>query len=140
MLKARLAKEVVLRLPNEIGTLNSIAKSLADKGINIMAVCAWVERDQAVIRLVTDETARTGDTLRARGYDIREADVVATEVPHKPGMLRHITERLADGDIDIHHMYATSGSSQDRCLVVFATANNDGAIVRLNADAVAKHP
>lgn len=137
MLHARPAKEVVLRMPNAIGTLNSIAKVLADKGIDILAVTAWVEGPDVVIRLLTDDTARALDALRAHQHSVREVDVVVSELPHKPGMLRRITERLVEDEIDIHHLYATAAGSQDRCLAVFATANNDRAIVRLNAKAAA---
>lgn len=132
MLKARPAKEVVLRMPNAIGTLNVVAKILADKAINIDAVSAWVEADQVVMRLLTDDTVRAADALKAHNYAAREVDVVVMDVPHKPGMLRRITDQLVGDEIDIHHLYATSATGQDRALVVFATANNDRAIVRLN--------
>lgn len=135
MLKARSAKEVVLRMPNAIGTLNTLAKTLSDKGINILALTAWVEGEEVVLRLVTDDTARAGDALRAQKHSVREVDVVITEIPHRPGMLRHVTEQLVPDEIDIHHLYATAAAAQDRCLVVFATSNNDRAIVRLNAAA-----
>ncbi len=135
MLKARPAKEIVMRMPNEIGTLNKIAKTLSDKGINVVAVSAWVEGAEVVIRLVTDENARAGDALKAQHYPAREADVIVADLLHKPGMLRHVTEALAQEGIDIHHLYATSAAGQDQALVVFATANNDRAIVRLNAGA-----
>lgn len=132
---ARPAKEIVLRMPNAIGTLNDIAKTLAEKGINILAVSAWVEGPDVVIRLLTDDTARAADALRARKHSVREVDVIVMELPHKPGMLRRITDHLVADEIDIHHLYATSAAGQDRALVVFATANNDHAIVRLNAAA-----
>ena len=135
MLKTRPAKEVVIRIPNAIGTLDAIAKTLADKGINILAASAWVEGAQAVIRLVTDESVRVMDALRSQKYDAREGDVLVTEPPHKPGMLHRITEKLAQGQIDIHHLYATATSSQAQCMVVFSTANNDRAMVLLNAAA-----
>ncbi len=135
MMKARSAKEIVLRMPNAIGTLNAVAKTLSDKGVNMLALTAWVEGDQVVLRLLTDDTARAADALKAQKHAVREVDVVVTEIPHKPGMLRHITEQLARDEIDIHHLYATAAAAQDRCLVVFATANNDRAIVRLNAAA-----
>jgi hypothetical protein len=35
MLKTKPAKEVVIRMPNAIGTLDKIARTMADKGINI---------------------------------------------------------------------------------------------------------
>jgi hypothetical protein len=133
MLKARSAKELVLRMPNAIGTLNTIAKTLSDRGVNILAMSAWVEGEHAVMRLLTDDPARAADALKAHKHAAREVDVVVTEVPHKPGMLRHITEQLVADEIDIHHLYASATNAQDRCLIVFATANNDRAIVRLNA-------
>ena len=133
MLKARPAKEIVLRMPNEIGTLNTIAKTLSDKGINIIASSAWVEGAEVIIRLVTDENARAVDALKAQRHAAREVDVIVADLLHKPGMLRRVTEALAQEGIDIHHLYATSAPGQDHALVVFATANNDRAIVRLNA-------
>jgi hypothetical protein len=133
MLKTRFAKEVTVRVENEIGTLDAIARSIADKGINILAVCAWVEGAQAVIRILSDDATRVLDELRGRKYEIREMDVLVTDAPHKPGMLHRITETLAGAGLDIHHLYASAGSSQDHCLIVFATANNDRAIVELHA-------
>jgi len=133
MLKARPARELVLRMPNEIGTLNTIAKTLSDKGFNILAVSAWVEGADVVIRLLSDDPSRAMDTLKAHHYQVRQSDVVVSELPHKPGMLRSLTEKLAQEEIDIHHLYATSATGQDHALVVFATANNDRAMVLLNS-------
>ena len=135
MLKTKPAKEVVIRMPNAIGTLDKIARTMADKGINILAVSAWVEGPQAVIRFVTDDSVRVLDALKAQKYDARETDVLVTEPPHKPGMLHRVTEKLAQADIDIHHLYATAAASDQHCLLVFSTANNDRAMVLLNAAA-----
>ena len=133
MLKTRLAKEVIVRMPNAIGTLNGIAKTIAEKGVNILAVSAWVEGAQAVIRLVTDDSVRVMDALRAHKYEAREGDVLVTEPSHKPGMLHRITDKLAQAEIDIHHLYATASTAQEQCLLVFGTTNNDRAMVLLNA-------
>jgi hypothetical protein len=133
MLKARLGKEVVLRIENEVGVLDQIAKTVAEKGVDIVATSSWVEGPLAVIHLVTDDNLRITDALRAQNYDPRESDVVMTEVPHKPGMLRHVTERLARGSVDLHHLYATTTPGQGESLVVMATANNDRAVVLLNS-------
>jgi len=133
MLTTKPAKEVIVRVPNAIGTLNEIAKTIANKGVNVLAVSASVEGAQAVIRLVTDDSVRVLDALRVHKYDARDGDVLVTEPSDKPGMLHRITEKLAQAEIDIHHLYATASSAQDHCLLVFATANNDRAMVLLNA-------
>jgi hypothetical protein len=132
MLSTRHAREVIVRMTNEIGAFDRMAKAIADKGVNLLAVSAWVEGADAIIRLVTEDTVRVADTLKAHGYQVREMDVLVADVAHKPGMLRHITERLAQGGIDIHHLYATAPTAFDRSMVVFASANNDRAMVLLN--------
>ena len=132
MHKAKIAKELVVRVRNEIGVLANLTKLIADKGINILAVNSWVEGGDAVLRLVTDDNLRALDALRAKSYNPREQDVVAVEIPHKPGLLRHVAENLATAGIDLHHLYASATGSQDQCLVIFASANNDRAVVLLN--------
>jgi len=135
MLRTKLAKEVTVRTENKIGALDDIAKAVAEKGIDLLAACGWVEGSQAVIRLVTDDSVRVLDTLRARKYDVREADVLVTQAPHKAGMLHRLTEKLAHGNIDIHHLYATATAGQEQSLIVCGTSNNDRAMVLLNATA-----
>jgi hypothetical protein len=85
MLKARMAKEVTVRLENEIGALDDIARAVADRGVNVLAVCAWVEGAHAVIRLLTDDSVRVLDVLRGRSYEAREMDVLVTDAPYRWG-------------------------------------------------------
>lgn len=129
MTKAKLAKEVVVRMHNDIGVLAQVAKLIADKGINILALSAWVEEADAVIHMVTDDNLRTADALRAERYHPRESGVVMVEIDHKPGMLRKITERLAGEGIDLHHIYVSAGDKAATCTVVFASSNNDRALM-----------
>lgn len=133
MLKTRPAKEIIVTMPNEIGAFDRMMKVIADKGINIIAVSAWVEGAQAIIHLVTDNDTRVMDTMRSLNCKVRESDVLITKAPHKPGMLHRIAERLAQGGIDIHHLYATASIAQEQTLIVFASANNDRAMVLMNA-------
>lgn len=128
MTKARLAREVAVRVHNDIGVLAIIAKLIADKGVNMLAITAWTEGDNATVRMVTDDNLRAADALRAQRYNVREDDVVLVETDHKPGMLRKITERLAREGIDLHHLYASGSEHADTCLVVFRSAANDHAL------------
>lgn len=132
MLKARIAKEVLVKVRNEIGILAQLTRLIADKGINILAANAWVNGADGLVHLVTEDNLRVVDLLRAKNYKPVEVDVVVTEVPHKPGMLRHVTDKLAGAGIDIHHLYATASMDETRCLIVFSAANNDRAVVLLN--------
>ena len=132
MLKARQGKEVVLRTANKIGALADFSKIVAERGGNILAMSAWVEGNEAVIRLVTDDTLRTMDVLQGHGYSPEERSVVLVDAQHKPGILRHLTDTLSREDIDLSHLFASATLDQDVCLVVLNSSDNDRAIVLLN--------
>ncbi len=132
MLKARQGKEIVLRMADKIGALAAFSKIVAERGVNILAMSAWVEEAEAVIRLVTDDTLRTMDVLREHGYDPQERDVVLLDAAHKPGILRHLTDTLAKENIDLSHVFASATIDQDMCLVVLNSSDNERAIVLLN--------
>ena len=131
MMKARMAKEAIVRVRNRIGALAQVTRNLADEGINIEAVIATLEGGDAVIRLVTGDHQRTIDVLRKLRPDVEEARVVVVELAHKPGLLRHITENLALENIDVFYLYGTA-ADVDQCLVIFSSTNNNRAVMLLN--------
>ncbi|MCF7853734.1 MAG: hypothetical protein K9N51_02970 [Candidatus Pacebacteria bacterium] len=132
MFRARTGKELVVRLSNEVGALNRIAKMLAERGIDIEGTANWVEGEDAVIQLVVDDTTRATDELREHKYDVRVKDVILVHSPHKPGMLKRITDKLVREEIDIRQLYATAAGGTGSCLLVMETADDDRAIVLLN--------
>lgn len=131
MMKARIAKEAVVRINNRMGVLAQVTRTLADKGLNMEAVIATVEGNEAVIHLVSTDHQRTMDALREQRLQVQEARVVAAEIEHRPGLLREVSEKLARQSIDLFYLYATATESA-RCLIVFASTNNDWAVKVLN--------
>ena len=81
MLKARQGKEIVLRTANKIGALAAFSKIVAERGVNILGMSAWVEDGEAVVRLVTDDLLRTMDVLREHNYAPQERNVVMVDAP-----------------------------------------------------------
>jgi hypothetical protein len=132
MLKARIAKEIIIRMPDTVGALATVAKILADKGINVTAACTWTEPNGAVFRMMTEDNLRFSDELRARGMEMQETEVVLVDVAHQVGLLRVLTERLAKENINITHLYATTTTEQKRCSMVLATSNNERSVTLLN--------
>ncbi|MFA4943223.1 MAG: hypothetical protein WC789_00805 [Lentisphaeria bacterium] len=129
---ARQGKELVVEVVNDIGVLQEVAKTVSDKGINILAVHGEANGNKAVFRLVTDDNLRAGDALKARKYAVHEADAVLVEIPNKPGMLRQIVGKLAASGIDIRHIGGSALVAADRCLIVLDCSNNGHAVVVLN--------
>lgn len=134
MTKAKLCKEIVVRVGNKIGVLDQLMKLLAGKGVDLIAVNGYLEGAVAVLRLVTTDNLRAMDVLRDHNYAPRETECILIDLPHKPGMLRNITERLAAEQIDIRHLYASAVNDQDHCLITLDCTRNESAVFALNKD------
>ena len=123
-----------MRTANKIGALAEFSANFAEKGMGILAISAWVEDSEAVIRLICDDAARTMGVMRDSGYDPQERDVVLVDAAHQPGILRHLTETLARENIDIFHLFA-SAIDKNECVAVLTSSDNDRAIELLNSAA-----
>ena len=132
IIKAKMAKEAIVRTNNRPGALARVTKSIAGKGINIEAVIATVDGADAVIRLVTSDHQRTINTLREQQLEVQETKVVVVEALHRPGLLQHITEKLARENMELFYLYATAAEA-DKCLVVLSSSNNEWAVMVLNS-------
>lgn len=133
MVSAKQCKEISVRVLNDIGILAQLTRIVADKGVNIRAAAAWVEdENKGVIRLVTDDNLRAVDALRAHNYAPEEINSVEVIMHHSPGMLSSLCDKIGRGGINIHYLYASAPISDEICLAVLATDNDERALVLLN--------
>jgi hypothetical protein len=132
MIKAKMAKEAIVRMSNQVGGLARVTKSIANEGINIEAVIATVDGEDAVIRLVGNDHQKIMNALRNQQLEAQEARVVVVEGVHRPGLLQLLTEKLAKENIDLLYLYATAAEA-DKCLVVLSSTNNEWAVMVLNS-------
>ena len=122
---------MVVRTPSKIGALAEFSKVVAETDVRILAMSTWVEDTEAVIRLICNDTPRMMEILRERGYDAQDRDVVLVDATYQPGILRDLTETLANENIDIFHLFA-SAIDKNECVAVLNSSDNDRAIELLN--------
>lgn len=132
MFQATLIKEIVVKTENDVGVLWDIARTVAEKGVDIRAVGAWAEGAQGVVRLVTDDNLRAREALMKKGYTPVEDTAVAVELLHRPGLLKHMTEPLMQEALDIRYLYGSALGNNEKCLVVFTCTDDERAVVALN--------
>lgn len=121
------------RLNHNAIDLASIAKVVAERGLNVVAVTAWQDDGETVLRLVVDDMLRATEVLRGAYFATRERDVVLVDAPQRPGVLKHIATRLANHDIAIRYLCASAGSHQTECVVVVETDDNLRARLLIDA-------
>ena len=131
-LMATHGQEIVLKIRNRIGVAADIARLLADRGLELLAVNGSVDGENAVFRIVTDDNLRAAEMLRQHHYDPREVPAVLVHLDHRPGMFHRLTERLAEEMIDVDHFYTCALPDQDRCLAILHTSNDEQALLILN--------
>jgi hypothetical protein len=131
MFNARHGKGMVVRTTNKVGALAEFSKVVAESNVRILAMSTWVEEAEAVIRLICDDTPRMMEVLRESGYDAQDRDVVLVDASYQPGILHHLTKRLASENIDIFHLFA-SAIDKKECVAVLNSSDNDRAIELLN--------
>lgn len=100
-------RQLAVFLENKPGRLSSLASCLSEAGINIRALSVAETKDYGVIRFIPDDPAKAKEALVNGGYAVIETEVLAAEVPDKPGGLASVTKLLADAGINIEYTYAS---------------------------------
>jgi hypothetical protein len=106
------AKELKIRVPDRPGMLGEVAGALAEKKINLVAVNAWIEGTEGVIRLVADKTAAAKKALTAHGWSVEEHDVIELELADKPGTLAEKAMKLGAAGVNITHVMVGTGAAR----------------------------
>lgn len=131
MAKARKVKNLIFTLPNKVGLLSEVSGALAKAKVNINALCAYEMEDKAVFMLAADSPVRATKALTPMVAEIKEEEIVAVEMPNKPGELEKVAKKLADAGININLIYGTTGTGKaSTCF--FKTADNKKAIRLIN--------
>lgn len=97
--------EFTVHLANRPGQLATLARRLADAGVNLEAFAAFAWGEVGVVRLMADDDETARRVLDDAGLAYDEHRVIATIVPNRPGALAGFTESLAATGINIDAMY-----------------------------------
>jgi len=127
-----LGEEIVVTTKNKVGLLADIAKTLANKGINIESVVGYEVGKTARLMLVTNANLGMVSALRRKKYkSVVETEVIMVDLENKPGALKVVTTALGNGGIDIKYLYVTAPSGGDSSKMVLQTSDNERAIALL---------
>lgn len=115
----RSQKQLSVFLENRPGALAKLTGTLAEAGINILALSVNDTVDHAVVRLIVDNNIRAQMLIEQQGLYLNEQDVVVVQVGNHPGVLAEISRRLARADINIDYAYCAATEHQpEGCLVL----------------------
>lgn len=125
--------QLSLFLENKPGRLIEPCRLLAGAGIDMRTLTLADTAQFGILRMIVSdwETART--LLNQAGFVANIVEVVAVEVPDRPGGLAEILELFQGIDINIEYMYAFPTGGIDRAVLIFRFDKPDDAIARLQS-------
>ncbi len=94
---------------NRPGRLASVAKTLQDKGINMLAFCIAEAGAFGVIRALVSDPERAYHTLKDMGFTLTCSEVIGVKMKNEPGGLYEVAEILEEDEINIEYSYAYTG-------------------------------
>ncbi len=98
-------QEFTFFLGNKPGALLEVAAALAEEKVNIEAIAALTVLDEAVVSMITDAPDRTRKVLKRLGVDYEEREALTLSLPHQPGQLATVLDRLARDGINVLSCY-----------------------------------
>ena len=125
--------QLSLFLENKPGRLSEPCKALAEAGINILTLSLADTAQFGIMRLIVRDWEKAKAVFEKAGFVVNVTEVVATEVPDKPGGLARILAILEDKKLNIEYMYAFTFRSGDKAVLVFRFDDPDAAITLLRS-------
>ena len=108
--------------PNEPGILGRILGTLANVGVNLMALRAHSEKNIGNFLLITSDNVKAEKALKGLGFKVKTNTVVTAQIEDRIGAGAEIGALLGNAAIDIDYCYGTS-TGTGRALLVFKTNN-----------------
>ncbi len=126
-------EQISIFIENKSGRLAEITRILGDAGINIRALSLADTSDFGILRLIVNDGEKAKLVLKEKGFTVNKTEVVAVEVPDRPGGLSAILQTLDSEKINVEYMYAFVERCGGNAVIIFRFDETDKAIAVLKS-------
>ncbi|MBT0653174.1 ACT domain-containing protein [Geomobilimonas luticola] len=124
-------EQISIFIENKSGRLAEVTRILGDAGVNIRALSLADTSDFGILRLIVNDREKAKAVLKEKGFTVSKTDVVAVEVPDRPGGLSLILQTLDGENINVEYMYAFVERCGENAVIIFRFDETDRAIKSL---------
>ncbi len=111
-----MVEQISVFLENKAGRLADVARTLGDAGINMRALMVADTSEFGVVRIICDTPRRAVDVLGRAGISASLTEVIAVEVPDRPGGLADVLEAIGHAGINVEYAYCFVEPSGERAV------------------------
>ena len=100
-----LPKELLVGLPHKLGSLETLARVLADNDINLLGFGLDVTGGMGFLRMVVDRPSKGARALTDAGYELAVLETLAVGMPNEHGSLVRLARAFATAGENILYCY-----------------------------------
>ena len=127
-------EQISIFIENKSGRLAEVTRILGEAGVNIRALSLADTSDFGILRLIVNDREKAKTFLKEKGFTVSKTDVVAVEVPDRPGGLSSILQTLDREKINVEYMYAFVERCGENAVIIFRFDETGKAITALLAN------
>ena len=120
-------KQLSVSLTNVPGSFSTVSELLGREGVNIRAISVADTSDISTVRFVVDDHEKAKNILTGGGYDPKEIDVLAVEIPDHPGSVNAVLKPLKAAGINVHYLYPHLGRIGANAIVILGVDKTEEA-------------
>ena len=129
-------KQLSLFVENRPGALSGVCRILKRENLSIRTLSLADTQQFGILRLLLKEHEQARAALEKAGFLVKVTDVLAIEVPDRPGGLSDILEILDRHKLSVEYMYAFTFGNNDRAVIVFRFEDPEGAVAALKDEPI----
>jgi hypothetical protein len=99
-------RQLSLFLENRPGQLRVPCKVLGDAGIDILTMSLADTQQFGILRLIVKDWEKARSLLEGAGVVVNVTEVLALDVPDRPGGLASVLEAFEKANLGVEYMYA----------------------------------
>jgi hypothetical protein len=128
--------QLSLFMENRPGQLVEPCRLLAQAGIDICTLTLADTEQFGILRLIVSDWQHAAKLLEYSGYVVKVTEVVAVEVPDRPGGLADLLELMERTAVNIEYMYAFTFGRAGKAVLIFRFDQPEAAITHLQRSGI----
>ncbi len=127
-------------LENKPGRMAEMAHVLGDAGNNMRAFVIADTAEFGVARIIVDRPRAALRALKDAGFGVTVTEVIAVEVPDRPGGLAHVLDALGDAAVNVEYAYCFVEPNASVAVDIFRVEDPQAACRALEAAGIGVVP
>src|SRR5207253_10996368 len=113
-------KQFTITIDNQPGAVARIAKTLGDAKVNILSLLGTAQGAAGIVQLIAEDARRAKKALDNARISYQETPAETYDLPHKPGALAEISDKLAAKGVNLNSIHTTADKARTNPAIVNA--------------------